>query len=953
MTSNCNEPLFGNTQDWRHRLNHGKLNKSINHKIHLYSYLRALSVRQLQQHEETTVKEGDGTTEQPGAETLAQDEDDKLPDLFLSPVILEDYTKPPQAIQEMPPLYFQPKDFFDYIHGNKWKGATSLRLVGGELLALTLAALTDLEVHRMISPHEVRANLNSRQRHLYVIVQQMTYEKMVVQLIYFDKGDMSNLPVKIVGHGDPLESPITVVVPKQILNLPYAFMKHKVGSLQLCPEENVKPKEVIARLEEELVLAKERRAAAAVASAMAGDKSYAKDAKKAGAKPAEVMRESKNNQDPGTMGLSVVSTDAVEYIADDPNLVVSEMKKSKSKPRLDTKTTSGTGVVTEVTDIVSRSAFIASSMPTPTAAESAEGSPTEMSTAHTVESISAVRSADATQSEETESLYETLNLTRNELYVAGLYESRRDNSIPCYEKLKVRSNTRAQLQIEKERQIFNELRARAKLELTKPFKHLACKRRTRRRNKEDNFKAIETEWDIFLKDHEDCEMNVFKKSIFEEGVLNRLQNYIAKAKTDEMKVETKVTKGRGDRSKAGSKKVDEDPDKTKKDENVNHLDFQFNCSGVLSPRRLPFDTSAGNSKTRLSLDNWKNGILPLLAFWRQNLDKGVELFAYEDDLRPLHFRNVYFTDNEKGTSSSLPRVNQVTRKTANARSENSDILKNLPFRSSDNLIHDGAGMQWEKPDLNAPGRVCLKNSSAIHPKLMTKHRRNKNNKNKNNNMQNEDDKPVQIEGSVVSQASVNSQIFSITSDQSKSASNVQENVTATDTDTYEERRPPPPPGSTPILEEDEGQGSEFTNDLERRNVRAQQLQPLKPSVSEQIRLHSFSCSCPECSSQESLLNDLRPDQNFEPVNGYPLVLGRLRRDFRCLAYRDFQPSKDLQERMKFSVFNRMGINDVSAQLLDMINDIVIRKEILSTSLGQTFVTVTFTRPNVILGMTSY
>ncbi|KAK0060172.1 interferon-induced helicase C domain-containing protein 1-like isoform X2, partial [Biomphalaria pfeifferi] len=134
-------------------------------------------------------------------------------------------------------------EFFDYVLSDMWTGATSLRVVGGELLALLLAAITDLEVYRKINPHELRANLNSRRlcQSRDDEASEMVYEKLGVELIYYEKAEISNLPLEIVEQRDPLASPKTQVLPREVVHLPSVEVysidldsRSKIGYLLCC-----------------------------------------------------------------------------------------------------------------------------------------------------------------------------------------------------------------------------------------------------------------------------------------------------------------------------------------------------------------------------------------------------------------------------------------------------------------------------------------------------------------------------------------------------------------------------------------------------------------------------------------------------------------------------------------------------------------------------------------------
>ncbi|KAK7009402.1 hypothetical protein BgiMline_000926 [Biomphalaria glabrata] len=815
----------------------------------------------------------------------------------------------------MPPLYFQPAEFFDYVLSDKWTGATSLRVVGGELLALLLAAITDLEVYRKINPHELRANLNSRRlcQSRDDEAPEMVYEKLDVELIYYEKAEMSNLPLEIVEQRDPLASPKTQVLPREVVHLPYVYTKHKVNKYQqLCPEENIQPKDVIAKLEEELNVAKEKRALA-IASALANEKlMLSKDSKKTAlAKSVEPTKDLKSNQDssgpPGTYN------ETIDYIADDPNLVRTEFKKPKSKLKLDTKSTSvlepmSTQPSKPLTPIASFSAMEGASL------EELQRDDSE----HSLESYSA--SIEGIQQEDSESNWEMLNLTRRELYVSGLYEGRESNFVSCEEKLKARGRIRKKIQMEKEKEIFEDMLAKAKTDLTKNFKSLSLKREFQKSMQPKSLKfrpdVHRQEWSDFLREHEDCEMQMAKKSDFEEQVLKRLQTQVVRPKCEDIKSDSKVNKSKVDKGK-GFKKTEDESEKVKRDENVNHLDVQFNCSEERHPWN--YRPKVNEESTVWNINDWKN-ILPLLTSWRVHLDYGVPFYGLHNtafQARRLH--NVYLSKSEKvksDTDSKKGLWNQGT----------------VRFKKRTKTFSHSRRRRFKSLNRKSTAVTCPRIVNGQLNETEQKPTRHKEfstlGRNQNNNMQNEEEiTPGSI---TVSQSSLGELTQSVLEEKRSSAS----------------RRDPGDIGS-------EALHSETASEARLKGWSAQELPPLRLTISSQLKLYNFDCSCPECTSQAAFLDAFKIDPHFEPVNGYPLTLGQLRKDFKFLAYKDCKPSLNLGEEMKCDAFRRLGTKDVADRLLSMINKFVIRKEILSTSLGQTFVTVTFTRPNVILGMTSY
>ncbi|RUS88810.1 hypothetical protein EGW08_003440, partial [Elysia chlorotica] len=111
--------------------------------------------------------------------------------------------------------------------------------------------------------------------------------------------------------------------------------------------------------------------------------------------------------------------------------------------------------------------------------------------------------------------------------------------------------------------------------------------------------------------------------------------------------------------------------------------------------------------------------------------------------------------------------------------------------------------------------------------------------------------------------------------------------------------------------------------------------------------HSYRCHCDECDGQHSMLAHLRPKNNLlTEVYGCPPVLGRLRRDYDFLQPREKSTTVRRDTTGRVALPERepvLGIHQVGEILLELMDDVMIRREILCSSRGLTYTTITFTK----------
>lgn len=118
-------------------------------------------------------------------------------------------------------------------------------------------------------------------------------------------------------------------------------------------------------------------------------------------------------------------------------------------------------------------------------------------------------------------------------------------------------------------------------------------------------------------------------------------------------------------------------------------------------------------------------------------------------------------------------------------------------------------------------------------------------------------------------------------------------------------------------------------------------------LEQDLQSYQGTCSCDECEGQYALLAHLKPtNTTLTDIYGCPPILGHLRRDFRFLKTDRESVKERLDESGRVKLPERPPVLDatqVADRLLELMDDVMIRKEVLCSSRGFTYTTVTFTK----------
>lgn len=104
----------------------------------------------------------------------------------------------------------------------------------------------------------------------------------------------------------------------------------------------------------------------------------------------------------------------------------------------------------------------------------------------------------------------------------------------------------------------------------------------------------------------------------------------------------------------------------------------------------------------------------------------------------------------------------------------------------------------------------------------------------------------------------------------------------------------------------------------------------------------YKCLCSECQCLREALADLKPDAMWLPPD-YRHRLGQLRRDFKFMERKNYETQiQDKQTEIR-SHFVAMDVPQICDQLMLLVDNVIFRKEILTSSLGHSYTTITFSK----------
>ncbi|XP_059164981.1 uncharacterized protein LOC131947713 [Physella acuta] len=911
--------------------------------------------------------------------------DIKLPDPELSPVILEDFTRPPESVLEDPPMYLSPSEFFKRISCDKWEGKSSYRVIGGELLLLLIQALHEMESTFLINAHVLHANLNNRQKEG---AKGWRYEKIVVRIVFYDKADSSNIPLQILEETEPYATPRVTPVRREISQIPYAHTQHCVNHVRLVDGEGQSNKQELTKQELQRSIMRRLNVPAEVP-------------KPVNEKPPAKEKDNPRFSDPSKKAAPVeVYTETVDLIAESPTLVSTDTKSKPAK--------SEDKVVKSTIDqeLPGHLALFTSDpttlLPSTTIMPGIEEAENELNIPSTsTDSFSVVVTADFQSSEANLPVYKTLNLTRNELYVTGLYEPRDENRISTKEKLQCRKKRRSKMYDD----ILDNLKSKSGIDLSCSFKSLAVKKEMIRRKsmaprvpsrvqKTESLprgSARESTWDPYLRDRHNCEMEIALKNPLEEGIQERLRLLVLMPKVEEPKQEVKGAKpGKPNRSQNAFTSENNNTNQRKRNQNVSScqemtmesLDthpYGLMYTNMRRVRNLPSYSVLNKSMNSRASDaddedDSYSQLLDLLTTWRQNVDTGVRLRSRQlSDFSVARLQNQYYLTNSRRDPADEKRIiDRMIRETRNQRhmQQHTGDTANTsghPGDTANTSGHPGSVNSFPKPFTAEALSKLTNKTSGAKPKLdlpqktkCVKHQRTDSVKDVSDTTFNSsypmlddtanknllDDKANK---NLLDETS-NKNMLDDTANRTSNASKTEFDVSSYSTSTTAAGASVSTRESPQIRDIKPTVSRKASTPKGDRLTTPAPITP-RPTVSEQLEDYLYDCDCAECVLQDPLLTHLRPPPT-QRVEGYPLFLGRLRRDFKCLKHRPPAAPK-LMWCDVGPYFSRMTSQNVQQQLLRLMCDVMIKKEIISSSLGHSYVTVTFTKPEVAKRMTDF
>ncbi|CAL1530074.1 unnamed protein product, partial [Lymnaea stagnalis] len=351
------------------------------------------------------------------------------------------------------------------------------------------------------------------------------YEKMVVELIYYDKAVSSNIPYIIEEVADPMATPNLIPVPLDLKPEPYVHLKHPVNAVRFHPEENLNLRDNFARNE---------RLSSVDGSDIISNKT---------AKPALASQ-------------PAAFTETTDWIAENPFFGVPIPDETAVKLPVPTPT--------EVKHVKAIDSFVAEPYYSPPIISPmiiSSTSPKDIFSTDDIsfnpsgDSYSLLNSADLNTVETQEPVLKSLNLSRNELYVTGLYDMRPENRVSTEEKLRKRKQLRHKKQIDKEVAVFESLQEKSKHDLTRSFKSLTTLKKKLISGPQKRMLVSKTmvspkqnldaaNWRRYQKEHEECEMESALKNVLQEGILARLKTLAARPKIEDPRFGQKGVRGK-------------------------------------------------------------------------------------------------------------------------------------------------------------------------------------------------------------------------------------------------------------------------------------------------------------------------------------------------------------------------------------------------------------------------
>ncbi|BFY98845.1 hypothetical protein BsWGS_01885 [Bradybaena similaris] len=917
----CLEASTTSKAAWLKSLHQGCLNKSVNDKLRAYSHLRSLSSKLTTLHgneargrrhtlhlDDSKGEIDDNVREQ---EEVVQPEQ---PGQSLA--ILEDYSRPPLATEEVTPLLFTPTSFFHYLNSDNWGGQVSLRVINGELLSLLLGALCSLEMQFRVNSNIVHANLNNRSTARieedtqkeqviekatknelenfpkpYEPRQEFVYEKLNVDIVFYEKSDVSNIPFVIEENGDSgANSPAPME--RDVARCAYALQRHVTDYVRLPAFENVDINSTIQTLEAELHLLKEAE-------------SPPKDLSALGRLPDKI-------------------TEKVEWVAEDPYLVPLDLSKATRQPSEASRQPSGNSLLTatttrpqkrgritsgtfsrvaseaEVKRLNEKASFVSKQLSAhglerredeDAAAEEEEekedtGIQSDKSSVGSYLIISTL--TEFTSENEQVKTLRKLNLTRNELYASGLYSPRQENACRLEKKLQPAKQIRFTRRKAKETEVYEKLRKSLSFDIADRFQCLAASKINANRKpvsqsskKEKKLKqplqASLSLWEAYSQDQEEMEMDSALINEAERGILNRML-------TSKVELEPEI-KGRAVK-------------------NRNKNNPSISGDSLTSPKKEK--RIRGNPQVSENVNTSATAKINIKC--KSNTKCNLPLIDNKENKK----KAMHPTEHNSKDSVSLPPLvqNKVQEKHVKSRKGEQRFIDNT-------AILDGP--------LTGGNENQIEGSNVIN----TKHR------NKLSTRYKKICRDTSLGKDIARCANKNRKLESSLQSKRNSNCNRNQNSLSFSGQEYAEE------ADISALEgKAKAESHESVSTPESSICEAEEEMISVDSYNEKLQQCGCDCDCGEC----RCLTEALSHENVDALDTYPLLLGQLRRDFKFLSWAKYEP-KAMPARAD-SYFKRpeIGQENVCDNLLKLMDTILVRKETLTSSFGYKYTTLCFSKP---------
>lgn len=733
-----------------------------------------------------------------------------------------------------------------------------------------------------------------------------------MEIVFYEKCDKSNIPYIIPEDDQSSDQLQPSPIPRDTLRSPYALKEHKMNYIRLPASEDINEQKNIEKLQDELLALKYPTLEASVNGT---EKPKAAGPKKESAPFLENL-----------------FSDNIELIADDPFLV----REHDDSAKVVQDETQGNTVLPRPresqTQQTSTHKFAAFDMEdeqrtiltTPHETQISSESPKEQSIgdirsdAPYVESSSSsdgvyvvVESVSDIMSEPEEFFMKRLNLSRNEMYVTGLYNPREDNAVSFEEKLHKVKQLRLKERSNKEKRIFTELKEKTPFDLSDRFKTLGAKKEISKRRSSSVLRIPDTvkiskvsesaqdySWNEYTKDQENIELDSALINGLETGILRRLAAYIESDRV-EVKDDSDV------KAKTGKNKSKNNP----ADADVYARRSELVHEALRSSKTQLFSKNFNINATKKTLSR-KSSTLKLPAIQNNNRElpdrkKGrdksptlLPLLTNSNHQRPNSHRS---PGREKDQAWNIRMKNNNTDRASSDENEH----KQKTRKDNENNSRVSENTLKISPSKTADVSQAVKFHDINHKRIRRKSVRLHLNKNQNRSA----DTPSTLED--------NSTKRSVDDDTKKKSFGDETKRQSGDVSASSD---------TTRMDTDEEENVDKKSSCS--------------SYSMMLKLRSFECRCLECADLEDSVE--HDDEDYRKVD-YPPILGRLRQDFSFLRCKNYIPKGALTFPNRLSRTSQISHNEVCDIILMMMNTVMIRKEILTSSLGYSYITITFTK----------